>query len=678
MMNSFSVLEQFAQDLHQEVLVKAGDAENPQLREDVFTELVLELLTEHNDIIGAEVCFHNAQGRGKMPSAKINGWAMSSDGATLDLFITFYHGEGRIETVPKSEVADHFKKLRGFLRRAREGFHTKLEESDDVFEVARRIYESADTLSTVRLYFLTDGVVKASGIDEESIPGLELQYALWDIEKLSRMKVGDREVIELDFPQNYGGSIPCLVAKDGTGEYTTFLAFIPATVLAEIYGKYGQRLLERNVRAFLQTNVKVNRGLQQTLREEPHRFLAYNNGLCCTAAAVRCEDSGLGHAKLVWVKDLQIVNGAQTTASIFHAMRKAKTEISRVQVQVKLTVLNDPTKVVDIVPLISRYANSQNQIKAADFFANGKYHLHLEQLSRTVWTPPISGLDRGIHWYYERARGSYLDDKSRQGTPARMRDWAVQNPPDRKITKTDIAKFEHAWLGLPHLVCRGAEKNFIAMADRHEDKGEPIVDLNCFRQLIAKAILFRTAEKIFSASGLEGYRANAVAYGVAWLAKRSAKRIDLNLIWERQSVPPRTQEAIKQVCIAAHKHLLRTPGNVGEWSKKADCWEAFSRLEIDLDPSWEREWAENSFEAPTTQGHSLAIEWDRVRKAMRQDNRTIEGLETFTNMTWLPAKRRHTVSHYANLTFEELREREGLRINRIKDLIQMFAIASNG
>jgi hypothetical protein len=678
MTNAFSVLEQFAQDLHQEVLAKSGDAANPQLREDAFTEVVLERLAEHNDVSGAEVCYHNAHGRGKMPSAKINGWAMSGDGATLDLFVTLYHGDGRLENIPKSEVVEHFKRLRGFLRRAREGFHTKLEESDGVFEVARRIHDSADTLATVRLFFLTDGVVKASGIDEETVPGVELQYALWDVEKLSRLKVGEREVIELDFSRNYGGSVPCLAAKDGTGEYTTFLAFLPASILAEIYGKFGQRLLERNVRAFLQAKGKVNKGLQQTLKDEPHRFLAYNNGLCCTAADVLFDDAGQGHAKLLWVRDFQIVNGGQTTASIFHALRKEKVDISRVQVQVKLTVLNDSSKVVDIVPLISRYANSQNKVNAADFSANGKYHLHIEQLSRTVWTPPVSGLDRGTHWYYERARGSYLDDKARQGTAARIREWALQNPTDRKFTKTDIAKFEHSWLGFPHLVCRGNEKNFIAMAERHEDEGEPIVDLNFFRHLIAKAIFFRTAEKVFADCGLEGYRANSVAYAMAWLAKRSNKRINLDVIWERQCVPAGTQDAIKKTCIAAHKHLLRTQGNVGEWSKKADCWEAFSYTDIALDPLWEKEWADHAFQAATNHGQSLAIEWDRVREQLKQDHRTIEGLEAFTNINWLPTKRRHTVSYYSNLTFEELRQREGLKIKRIKDLIQMFSIASNG
>jgi hypothetical protein len=215
--------------------------------------------------------------------------------------------------------------------------------------------------------------------------------------------------------------------------------------LARVYGEHGQRLLERNVRAFLQAKGKVNKGLQQTLRETPHRFLAYNNGLCCTAAEVRMGKRRDGQTGLAWAKDFQIVNGGQTTASIYHALKKERLEISEVVVQVKLTVLNEPERIGELVPLIAKYANSQNKVNAADLAANGPFHHQLEQLSRTVWAPATAGLARGTHWYYERARGSYLDDKARQGTQARRREWEKLNPPNQKFTKTDLAKYEHAW-----------------------------------------------------------------------------------------------------------------------------------------------------------------------------------------------------------------------------------------
>ncbi|MGD1091454.1 MAG: AIPR family protein [Bryobacteraceae bacterium] len=582
-------LQQFAQDLHQEVLVKCADANSPQMREDAFTECVLERLVEHNEVDGVEVlpCLR-WDSRGRFPAAKINAWALSGDGATLDLFVTLYQGSGNPDAVSKPDVARYFGLARGFLRRSIDGFHTELEEAHEVFEAARRIHESREYLVTVRLFFITDGVVgsRAIEVEEEQLPGLELRYVLWDLEKLSQLHVGQRETIELDFAGLYGGAISCILTTDSTNEYRTFLGFFPAPLLARIYGEYGQRLLERNVRAFLQTKNKVNKGLQKTLGEEPHRFLAYNNGLCCTAAEVDVELGRNGHALLNRAKDFQIVNGGQTTASIFHAWKKEHKDISGVVVQVKLTVLTEPGKTSEFVPLISKYANSQNKVNAADFSANGKFHQELEALSRTIWSVPKSGLDRGTHWYYERARGSYLDDKSRQGTPGQQKEWARQNPPQQKFTKTDLAKYEHAWLGLPHLVCRGAEKNFEAYAARLEDDGEPAVDRRFFEQVVARVILWRSSEKLFDSLDRQGYRAQSVAYALAWIAETSGRRLDLDRIWREQQLSEDVSAALLVACKAAHEFLTTRQGNIGEACKKPETWATFRAMSLDVAADW--------------------------------------------------------------------------------------------
>jgi hypothetical protein len=673
---ALSHLEQFANDLHQDVQVKAGSDTNPQMREDAFTELVLELLNEHNESDGAEVCYHATGSRGRIPAAKVNAWSLSGDNATLDLFVVLYHGTGSPEPVPRSDVVEHFKLLRGFLRRARDGGHAQMEESHEAFEAARRICEAKDTLTTVRLFLLTDGVVKSLEIDQEQVPDLDVRYVLWDLEKLSRLRVGHREVVCLDFVNDYGGAIPCLQMADYTGEYRTFLAFFSAALLARVYGEHGQRLLERNVRAFLQAKGKINKGLQQTLREEPHRFLAYNNGLCCTAAEVKLNAVRDGHAMLERVSDFQIVNGGQTTASIFHALKKEKVDVSHVVVQVKLTVLSNPQKVSEIVPLISKFANSQNKVNGADLSASGKFHRQMETLSRTVWSPPMSGMDRGSHWYYERARGSYLDDKAREGTPARQKEWTANNPPERKFTKTDLAKYEHAWIGMPHVVCRGAEKNFFEFAERLEDDGEPTVDHNYFKHTIAKAILFRTTEKLFTALGLEGYRANSVAYAVAWLAQHSGHRVNLNSIWEKQRVPPLTQEALKAVCKAAHTHITQTGGNVGEWSKKSECWNCFQGLEIALPIGWEAELADSPFTNATIGAESLAEDWERVRRGFVADSRTLGELEALTNRQWMAKYRGDEVRKYAGRQWSELKGVGGRRLKNVRALVDLLSAAA--
>ena len=282
------------------------------------------------------------------------------------------------------------------------------------------------------------------------------------------------------------------------------------------------------------------------------------------------------------------------------------------------------------------------------------------------------------HWHYERARGSYLDDKNSQGTPARKREWEKQNPAHQKFTKTDLAKFEHAWMGLPHLVCLGAEKNFVKYAERMEDDGEPVVDRNYFQHIVAKAILWRQAEKLFDTLDLEGYRANSVAYAMSWLAEKSGRRIDLNRIWSQQRLTPALCEAAKTVCNEAWEHLNHQQGNVGEASKKVECWESFRKKVIQLSADWEAELADQAFVAPRSEEDALAAEWERLRHTFISDARTIEGLEAYTGKEWIRTRRRDPVSSYAVLTWGQLRLRPGLGLKKVRSLLEMLAIAAQG
>ena len=445
-------------------------------------------------------------------------------------------------------------------------------------------------------------------------------------------------------------------------------------MLARIYGEHGQRLLERNVRAFLQAKGKINKGLQKTLKEEPHRFLAYNNGLCCTAASVEVESKKDGHVRLKSVSDFQIVNGGQTTASIYHAFKREQTDISGVVVQVKLTVLTNPERVADIVPLISKYANSQNKVNAADFSANGRFHLDLEKLSRTVWAPAVSGPDRGAHWYYERARGSYLDDKMRQGTPARIRDWEKQNPATQKFTKTDLAKYEQTWAALPHLVCRGAEKNFLQLAQRHEDEGEPVVDLNYFKQVVAKMILFKAGARL-APEDSGSLRAQTVAFALAWLVEKSGRKIDLNQIWEKQSVSDPLADAIAAVGMKALAFIKSQPGNPTEAAKKEDCWLKFRSTKFDLDPTWEKAWSEHAFEAPRSDMEAVEQEWERIRQKFLGDQRSIMGMAVRLGREYPNSTGGLITGHVAALSWEKLKMKPSFGPKKLRQIVELFSAA---
>ena len=48
-------------------------------------------------------------------------------------------------------------------------------------------------------------------------------------------------------------------------------------------------------------------------------------------------------------------------------------------------------------------------MSAADFFSNHPVHLRIEEFSRRLWAPSREGSVRESHWFYERARGQYVN-----------------------------------------------------------------------------------------------------------------------------------------------------------------------------------------------------------------------------------------------------------------------------
>ena len=384
-------IDEFAEEFRQEVLSRSEDDESGHFREDAFTEVMIEYLTQVGEVDDGDVCYYRHTARGE----KLNGFALSGNGDYADLFVSRYHGVAPPPSVPNSEVRNHYRWLRRFLDTTLKGGHLNLEESSPAFEAAQQLYTRRNDLSRARLFLLTDGVVRVPKVEPETVGDIDLRLYLWDLEKLRRFITSrmSRKAIEIDFAGAFGGSLPCVIS-DGDGEYNTFLTFFSGALLANLYGEYGPRLLEKNVRSFLQARGKINRGIRQTILNEPERFLAYNNGISATAERVELEEAPGGGRRLARARDFQIVNGGQTTASIFHTFRKDKADLEGLTVQVKLTVLRDPARVDEFVPLISRYANSQNKVNPADFSANSPYHVKLEEVSRRVWAPPRRGTDR--------------------------------------------------------------------------------------------------------------------------------------------------------------------------------------------------------------------------------------------------------------------------------------------
>ena len=153
-------------------------------------------------------------------------------------------------------------------------------------------------------------------------------------------------------------------------------------------------------------------------------------------------------------------------------------------------------------------------------------------------------------------------------------------PPGRRITKTDLAKFWNAWDQQPDSVSFGAQKNFERfMVDRtsgtDSDQVDVLMDVPAYKQLIAKAILFKKAHSIVRPMFPQA-QVNVAAYVVSLLANRLGPRFDLEKIWLRQDVSPELRAQIQTWAREVNKTLHDTANGrmISEWAKKAECWTA--------------------------------------------------------------------------------------------------------
>lgn len=617
-------IDEFAKNFLQDVVAES-DADG-QFLEDIFFQKFCEHLMEAGELDSADrVAYRGAPGRG----IRVDGYGgdpAEDDSGTLSLLVIDFHQSAVIGRLTGSEMNAIFRRLSNFLRRSLDSkWRDALEETSPAFGLADLLASRWGLIDRVRLLLITNRILseRVDGREADELDGRKVTYSVWDIRRLYRHATAGRgrEDIDIDLARDFGGPLPVLPARQSDTDLESYLAVVPGHILAAIYERWGARLLEQNVRVFLQARGKVNKGIRITLENEPAMFFSYNNGITTTAEEVDIENEG-GRLLLRRLKNFQIVNGGQTTASL-HAARRRKVNLAQTFVQMKLSVV-DSERASKLVPKISEFANSQNRVSAADFFANHPFHVRIEEFSRRIYAPSSEGTFRQSKWFYERARGQYAD--ARAGlTLAERRKFDLDNPRRQVFTKTDLAKFLGVWEERPHEVSLGAQKNFAAFAQRiGQAWNKASDDFNgaWYREAVAKAIIFRATERIVSDQPWYqgGYRANIVAYAIAKTAHDLAKIgrvVDFQDIWRRQALSPPLEEALAIVAEAVHGELINpAPGisNVTEWAKKPACWNRVSQL----DTSWSQAFLDSLVSSDARR--------DAVRQA-RREQRQLNGIE---------------------------------------------------
>jgi len=552
--------------------VQETDVPYPELG---FAEVVMQHMCEIGMTFEPVVCHY--EGKSGNANLRISGYAISEDCDQIDLFVSLYAGVNDIVPVPDSETKNAADQCLRFLTKCAEGkLLSTMDQSTDAYGLALNIQECYPNLDQIRIYVLTDRQAKAKFFKAREVGSKTIKLEVMDIERLYRhwSEGKPRDEITVNFTEISGSALPCVYVPATRADYDCIFTVFPAETLYYVYEKYGARLLEANVRSFLSATGKVNKGIRETLKEAPENFMAYNNGIVVIADEVRMANTSEGGPGLSWMKGMQIVNGGQTTASIYFTKKKnTDVNLKNVRVPVKVLVLksDDSEKEEKLISDISKFANSQNSVKQADLSANKPFHVAIEKLSTSVFCPDGTG-----KWFYERATGSYNTLLAREGkTPATLKKLKDSIPSARKISKTDLAKYLNSWSQKPHTVALGSQKNFCAiMEEINAGNLTSEIDAAYYKRLIAKAIIFKATNKLVRPM-FQAFQGNVATYLVSVLANQLGDRFDLEKVWQQQDLSHKLKQQLEIWAKEVHSVLHKTSNGrmISEWAKKAECWE---------------------------------------------------------------------------------------------------------
>jgi hypothetical protein len=580
-----TTIEEFFDEFKNDIGLDASA--QAKFSETSFFERYAETGSANGDFLTLAETYYEGEGM------QLNGFDLE-DGV-LTLAICDLRTEPVLQSLDYSKIEKKFNHLKKFFKKSQEfSFLNSLEKTTPGYQVAHEISTKFDNINKVKFVLFSNArlATRKKGKENEKVDDKIYSYNVLDFSRYFDIENSrtEQEPIEVVMSEMGWPPLSCIEAVD-TQDYKSYLMVVPAELLAEIYGQYGARLLEHNVRSYLQAQVKTNKGILNTLRDSPEMFFAYNNGLTATASDLEIQKDQNGSHSISSINNFQIVNGGQTTASLLHARDKLKYKLKKASVQLKLSIVN-PEKIHNVVADISKWANTQNKVSASDFFSNHPFHMRVQEFSRRILASREGQLGSS-KWFYERARGQYRDEQSKKLSPAEKRRFLTEYPKSQLFNKTEVAKYLMTFDCEPHIVSKGAQANFLIFAEKtgtNWKKDDKNINEHWFKDTIAKTIIFKELDKtVQRADWYGGYKANIVTYSIAWLVNMLKKKgdngLDLDSVWMRQTAEGDLLSLLSEVAKRVANSILESAGNqnVTQYCKQQACWKEISELEIDID-----------------------------------------------------------------------------------------------
>ncbi len=543
---------------------------------------------------------------------KLNAYSVNASGERLQLFIIdeTYIEEGisyeKLYVSQKVEYDKQFKRVEKLVTKAFKGeLFDSLQESSKLKVLASQLesIEGFETFDTIEIFLVSLSVtvslraktvqlnkmyfkeheVKRNILKDEEKKEKNILFLrkVIDLNFLFDVMVsqGHRETLTIDFKKTFDYSIEAIQAADEE-KFASYLCVLSADMLADLYKQYSSRLLEKNVRSFLDFR-GVNKGIKETIRKEPEKFIAYNNGLTITATKAKTYE----HKKKLYIDsltDFQIVNGGQTTATIYFS-RKDGLDVSKVKVMAKINIAKDikEQELEELIDNISKYSNAQSKVSKVDLRSRNAQLIKLKILSESVLTPS------GVKWFFERSKGEYSTMLRKAGAnKARKK---KEYPTERKFSKEQMAKFVSAWGDEPYMVKKGGERifrHFIEQLSPEEGSKlkAPEVNREYYEAIIAKIILFKRMEKLHGTgkNAIGQIRSAVIPYSLSVLYEHTdkiGKPFNMSKVWQEEKLEERLGDFLLDLMVLVNDLIKKyaQSDDYGEYSKKPELWETIKK-----------------------------------------------------------------------------------------------------
>lgn len=606
---------------------------------DAFINDVSDMLVNDFNLVN-EMSLCNCEwknGNKSFKSMKIDAYSVDIISNTINLLIADYNNDD-IKNITNDDKNTMSSLMLNFFENVLKGFFRGTEQSAVYTQAAIDILKNINSINKIHLIIISTNKIS------ERVKDLTLQPFCYqgkvfkvildviDFNRIykTRAESFEKEDVIID-TEKYGvKGIPCIKAQLGTDSYDSYLAVIPGEFLADIYDDYSSRLLESNVRSFLSFRGGINKGIRGTILNAREKFFTYNNGISATAKSIECkycEGEGLLITKFT---GLQIINGGQTTASLASTRIKDKASLKDIYVQMKLTVIKEDDP--EFVRNIAKYANSQNKVTSADLNSNHPYYTRIEDFSRKIYAPTINGNPYQELWFFERARGQYEQPMIKMTTNKQREDYQRIRPKDKKFTKTDLAKYINSANMQPYYVSWGADVNstkFQEQLEKDWDKDNSIYNEYYYKELIGKAIIYKSLERIISKQDWyienKAYRPQLVTYTFAkfvFEVNKKGLNVDYKSIWDRQAILPSMEAELVKISKLAFDNMYgnREISNISTYCKNKLCWERLRDKSYDLS---------TNINECLISNEDRTIDMTRAKKEQRSDSNLNFALEIF-------------------------------------------------